>query len=74
MFLFMTHKSNVVYFKAIVQQAFCDVGNKVQKEITNQGWKCMRQSFHLIVKDEGSSFMNTQLQVHLKEKWGYQMW
>jgi hypothetical protein len=37
MFLFMTHKSNVVYFKAIVQQAFCDVGNKVQKEITNQG-------------------------------------
>jgi hypothetical protein len=30
----------------------------------------MGQSFHLIVKDEGSSFMNMQLQVHLKEKWG----
>jgi hypothetical protein len=66
----MVHKSNVVCFKAIVQQAFHDANNKVQKEITNQGWKCMGQSFHLIVNDEGSSFMNTQLQVHLKEKWG----
>jgi hypothetical protein len=36
-FLIMAHKSNVVCFKAIVQQAFRDASNKVQKEITNQG-------------------------------------
>lgn len=57
----MVHKSNVVCFNAIVQQAFHNANNKVQKEITNQGWECMGQSFHLIVKDEGSSFMNMQL-------------
>ncbi len=66
-FFFMVHKSNVVCFKAIVQQAFCDPSNKIQKEITNQRGECMGQSFHLFVKDESSSFMNTQLQVHLQK-------
>jgi hypothetical protein len=36
-FFIMVHKSNVVCFKAIVQQAFHDANNKAQKEITNQG-------------------------------------
>jgi hypothetical protein len=35
--LIMAHKSNVVCFNAIVQQAFHNINNKVQKEITNQG-------------------------------------